>query len=54
MQLKDEILGQELGGAPYDPADSDVGHSVLVTRDVDGLDSRQAEVPDELSEFKGL
>ena len=45
VDVEDELLGKVLGVAPYNPADTGVDKSVLVTRDVDGRDLWQAEVP---------
>jgi hypothetical protein len=47
MELKDEILGKMGLVTPDDPADADVGETKLVTRSVDGDDTRKFKVPEE-------
>ncbi len=45
VHVEDELLGQQVGGAPHDPADAEGREPVLVPGGVDGGDARQPEVP---------
>ena len=46
--MEQQIVGQLLARAPDRPADTRVDEAVLVARDVDRLDGRQPEVPDQV------
>lgn len=53
VDVEDELLGEELGVAPDDPADSGVDETVLVAGDVDADDVGEAEVPFEFGDDEG-
>lgn len=45
MKFKDEVLWKVFLGPPYDPADTDIGETKLVTGCVNGDDTGNSEVP---------
>lgn len=48
MKLKDEVFWKVFLRPPYNPADTDIGETKLVTRGVDGDDAGNPEVPEKL------
>lgn len=48
MKLEDEILWKEFLRPPYNPADTDIRETELVTGGVDGDDTGNPEVPQKL------
>lgn len=53
VDVEDEFLGQVLGVAPYNPTDTRVYESVLVSGDVDGRDFGKTEVPEQTGVNEG-
>jgi hypothetical protein len=53
VDVEDELLGEELGVAPDDPADAGVDEAVLVAGDVDADDVGEAKIPFEFWDDEG-
>lgn len=53
VDIEDELLGEELGVAPDDPADAGIDEAVLVAGDVDADDVGEAEIPFQLGDDEG-
>ena len=45
VHAKDEIIGQLVFVAPDDPADAGIDQAVFMAGGIDGLDTRNAEIP---------
>jgi hypothetical protein len=53
IDVEDEFLGQVLGVTPYDPTDTRVNESVLVSGDVDRRNFGKTEVPEQTGVNEG-